>query len=71
MKSPQYLVLEVAGASTVPFFQRVGYDVIVPWYRDETAWAACQAYPDLIETLFALSDDPTHLTVDSIHVTPP
>ena len=33
----------------------------------KTAWAAWQAYPDLTETLFTLSDDPTLLTLDSIH----
>ena len=32
------------------------------------AWAAWQAYPDLTETLLTLSDDPTLLTLDSIHM---
>ena len=34
----------------------------------KTAWAAWQAYPDLTETLLTLSDDPTLLTLDSIHM---
>ena len=34
----------------------------------KTAWAAWQAYPDLTETLLTLSDDPTLLTLDSIHI---
>ena len=34
----------------------------------KTAWAAWQAYPDLTETLLTLSDDPTLLTPDSIHM---
>ena len=33
-----------------------------------TAWAAWQAYPDLTETLLTLSEDPTLLTLDSIHM---
>ena len=34
----------------------------------KTAWAAWQAYPDLTETLLTLSDDPTLLTLDYIHM---
>ena len=34
----------------------------------KTAWAAWQAYHDLTETLPTLSDDPTLLTLDSIHM---
>ena len=34
----------------------------------KTAWAAWQAYPKLTETLLTLSDDPTLLTLDSIHM---
>ena len=34
----------------------------------KTACAAWQAYPDLTETLHTLSDDPTLLTLDSIHM---
>ena len=34
----------------------------------KTAWAAWQAYPDLTETLLTLSDDPTLLTLGSIHM---
>ena len=33
-----------------------------------TAWAAWQAYPDLTKTLLTLSDYPTLLTLDSIHM---
>ena len=34
----------------------------------KTAWAAWQGYPDLTEALLTLSDDPTLLTLDSIHM---
>ena len=34
----------------------------------KTAWAAWQGYPELTETLLTLSDDPTLLTLDSIHM---
>ena len=34
----------------------------------KTAWAAWQAFPDLTETLLTLSNDPTLLTLDSIHM---
>ena len=34
----------------------------------KTAWAAWQAYPDFTKTLLTLSDYPTLLTLDSIHM---
>ena len=34
----------------------------------KTAWAAWQVYPDLTETLLTVSDDPTLLTLESIHI---
>ncbi|MES9879449.1 MAG: hypothetical protein ABW185_01030 [Sedimenticola sp.] len=34
----------------------------------KTAWAAWEAYPDLSETLVALTEEPHMLTIDSVHM---
>ena len=47
------------GCDTTPSFLGIG---------KKTVWAAWHAYPDLTETLLTLSDDPTLLTLDSIHM---
>ena len=56
--------------STVPFHSFTGCDTTPSFLGigKKTAWAAWQAYADLTETLLTLSDDPTLLTLDSIHM---
>ena len=48
-----------AGCDTTSSFRGIG---------KKTAWAAWQGYPDVTETLLTISDDPTLLTLDSIHM---